>query len=261
MKKNSVAKRITGIVSAAVIAATTMTTAAVSVSAAGPNNNLPVVYFEPCGNWGECGAQMKAYFFNNDSNNFREVWKDMKQVDGKLYTEAPYGYDTVVFTRNNPDTNEIWNQTYDLTVEPGNTFKATEFEGKYYKGEWKNTQSKQEEPKSESKVTNQVTFVPSNEWKSDGARFMVYAYNKDTNENAWITPGKRSAEASNYIANVPDKFTHVVFVRLPGNSGNSFDEAWNKTPDINVKNLIGKPYTVYGWALDKYEEGKNTNLY
>lgn len=257
MKKNTIGKKIVGIATAAIMTVSTVAVSAVTAFAAGPNNNRPIVSFEPCGNWGEAGAQMKAYFYN--SVNSAETTVDLKVFDNKLYTEAPVGYDKVVFMRQNPANNEIWNQTYDLSIEAGKTYKATSFNGKYYVGEWQGEQQKdqQKEQKTEpSKKFNEVHFAASNEWKSSGARFMAYAYKEGTDKSEWLKVSRISPYSTHYNVNVPTEYTHVIFVRLPGDSANSFDNAWNKTCNIRVSKL-SNCYQINGWELDKDADGYN----
>lgn len=254
MNKKTITKRIVSIASAAVMAVSTAAVTAATVSAAGPDNNKPIVSFEPCGNWGEAGAKMKAYFYN--SVNSAATTVDLKVSDNKLYTEAPTGYDKVVFMRQNPANNEIWNQTYDLKIEAGKTFKATSFEGKYYVGEWQGEKKQDQQQGDKSKATNEVHFTPSTEWYSSNARFMVYAYKEGTDKNEWITPTKISPYSSHFNVNVPAEYTHVIFVRLPGNSANDFSQAWNKTCNIRVSK-ISNCFMINGWELDATADGYN----
>lgn len=132
MKKNTI-KKIAGIAAAATLAVSTATATAVTASASGPNNNRTHVTFEACGNYGDFGAKMTAYFFNSQNNKNTEV--ELRNDGGKLFTDIPTGYDKVVFMRKAP-TGEIWNQTYDLDVQNNMTYTATDFEGSYYVGYW-----------------------------------------------------------------------------------------------------------------------------
>ena len=257
MNKKTMTKRIVSIASAAVMAASTAAVTTSTAFASGPDNNRPVVSFEPCGNWSEAGAQMKAYFFNSVNSAAKTV--DMKVFENTLYTEMPVGFDKVVFMRQNPENNEIWNQTYDLTVEAGKTFKATSFEGKYYVGEWQGEQQKEQQKEQQgeqSKMFNEVHFAPSAEWKSSGARFMAYAYKEGTDKSEWIAPKQISPYSPHFNVNVPVDYTHVIFVRLPGNASNDFSQAWNKTCNIRVSKL-SNCYQINGWELDATADGYN----
>ena len=133
MKKNTV-KKIAGIATAATMAVSAATATTVTAFASGSNNNRTTVSFEACGNYGEYGAKMEAYFFN--SQNSQNTTVELRQNDGKLTGYVPTGYDKVVFMRKSPDGKTIWNQTYDLDVHHNETFKATGFEGSYYVGYW-----------------------------------------------------------------------------------------------------------------------------
>ena len=239
MKKNTL-KKIAGIATATVMAVSTAAVTAVTASAMGPNNNRTTVTFEPCGNWREAGAKMSAHFFNSQNGNKTTI--ELKENGSKLYTEAPVGYDKVVFLRQSP-AGEIWNQTYDLTIMPNETFKATGFEGKYYVGEW---QAKKE--------TKQLFLNVSKEWKEANARFMAFVYNDTNGDKQWL--GLNKVSDDNYFVNVSADYTHVVFVRLPANATDDFDQAWNKTCNIRIDKL-NNCYFVNGWELDKNADGND----
>lgn len=239
MKKNTI-KKITGIATAAVMAVSTAAATAVTASASGPGNNRTTVTFEACGNWREADAKMSAYFFNSQNGEDTEI--TLTEQGSKLYTYVPVGYDKVVFMRKAPN-GEVWNQTYDLDVKHGGTFKATGFEGKYYVGEW-----------STKKETKKLTFKVSNEWKEANARFMAYAYNDTNGDKEWF--GLNKIDDSTYFVNVSTDYTHVVLVRLPGDAKDSFDQAWNKTCNIRISKL-NDCFVVNGWELDATADGNN----
>ena len=132
MKKNTI-KKIAGIATAATLAVSTAAITGVTASAMGLNNNRTSVSFEACGNYGEFGAKMEAYFFNSQNNANTTV--ELQDNFGKLTAYVPTGYDKVVFMRKSAD-GQIWNQTYDLDVKSNQTYKATGFEGNYYVGYW-----------------------------------------------------------------------------------------------------------------------------
>ena len=245
MKKNTI-KRIAGIATAAVMAVSTAAFTAVTASASGPNNNRTTVSFEPCGDWRACGAKMTAYFFNSQNNQSEEA--ALIEKGDTLYTYASGTYDKVVFMRKSPD-GEIWNQTYDLTIENNKTFKATGFEGKFYTGSWQGEQKAYSDPQS-------ISFVPSKEWKQDGARFAAYLFNEYTGKSTWANVEQFSATSDYYTVNTTNDYTHVIFVRLPGNAANSFDQAWNKTPNIRISKIQGAFYAT-GWEQDVNADGYN----
>ena len=139
MNKKTMTKRIVSIASAAVMAASTAAVTTSTAFASGPDNNRPIVSFEPCGDWGACGAKIMAYFFDKDdaSNN---AWVNMNMSGNKFTASAPSGCDTVLFARvpGNfvPNQTDTWNQTQDLTTKKGGTFKTTGWADKYMNGEW-----------------------------------------------------------------------------------------------------------------------------
>lgn len=89
------------------------------------------------------------------------------------------------------------------------------------------------ENEAPSYITSSKLFLnPNANWTSESARFAIYVYNSNTNNNAWA--GMTSADSGYYSANVPTgKWTNVIFCRMnPGNSVNSWDNVLNQTNDL-----------------------------
>lgn len=88
------------------------------------------VYMAPSSEWKEASARFAAYFFEGDSY----VWVNMKYVNADLYSAAiPEGYSNVIFVRMNGTSTENnwenkWNQTEDLSVNPGSTYQINGWE-------------------------------------------------------------------------------------------------------------------------------------
>lgn len=258
MKKVSVKTRIISIFSAAVMLLSFATVGAVSASAA-TDNNQGSVSFEPCGDWGACGAKIMAYFFDKDdaSNN---AWVNMNMSGNKFTASAPNGCDTVLFARvpGNfvPNQTDTWNQTQDLKIELGKTYKATGFDGKFYTGNWEGSGVTPEE-----KTVTTLNFVPSQEWRTNNADFQAFFYDQGTGKSAW-SPMTIGARNINYTVQVPEGgYTHVIFVRFEKGKGYDFAKAWNKTIDINISKISNQPFYATGWELDPTADGTQSEWF
>ena len=96
--------------------------------------NIPAgtkLYLTPNSNWKEANARFAAYFFGNG-----DAWVSMTKVEGEtdLYEviSPNKSYTNVIFCRMNPGTStnswgNKWNQTEDLVLANGSTFKFTEW--------------------------------------------------------------------------------------------------------------------------------------
>ena len=88
------------------------------------------VYMSPSSEWKQAGARFAAYFFEGDDY----TWVNMKYAGPDLYSaDIPDGYSMVIFVRMNGATtennwNNKWNQTDDLSVDPGSTYQVNGWE-------------------------------------------------------------------------------------------------------------------------------------
>ena len=91
---------------------------------------------------------------------------------------------------------------------------------------------------------------PNENWKKDGARFAVYGF-VDENDNNWFS---MTAVSDNiYSADVDDKYTNIIFVRMNGETTeNNWDNKWNQTADLTAPEGQNM-YTIADGAWDKGE--------
>lgn len=97
-----------------------------------------------------------------------------------------------------------------------------------------------------SKASAKTLYLdPNDDWKSDRARFALYAY--VGGDNTWYNMTPVSGNADLYQVTVDDKYTTVIFCRMNGSaSENIWGNKWNQTQDMVVqsdKNLC----VINGW--------------
>ena len=93
-----------------------------------------------------------------------------------------------------------------------------------------------------------VQAYVSPEWKSANATFGVFAYNSQSNQQAFFALDSINDTLCNF--RVLGGYDYVVFVRfMPGTDASNmgWDRAWNQTKDIRVADLGNNPYIVQGW--------------
>ena len=246
MKKTSIKTRIMSIVAAAVMACSTAAvsmatasaaTADASVATANYTNKFIQVYVSD--EWLQDGARVAAYFYN-EANNQKE-WKNLTQYRPGSKTQGvtvPGDYTHVIFVRLPKDAgnsfDQAWNKTSDLRISDlGNTYSI---QG------WELESGAVSEKKNEAKTvaTNMNKFIQvyvSDEWLQDGARVAAYFYNEANNQKEWKNLTQYRPGSKTQGVTVPGDYTHVIFVRLPKDAGNSFDQAWNKTSDLRISDL------------------------
>ncbi len=88
--------------------------------------------------------------------------------------------------------------------------------------------------------TRKVTLKSVDTWKVDGARFALYAFDKNNN-NIWFN--LISSDNANYCCYLPVGYTGAVACRMNGsNTENNWDNKWNQTPNITLP-TDGTDYT------------------
>lgn len=99
---------------------------------------------------------------------------------------------------------------------------------------------------------------PNDDWKKDGARFAIYAFDNSQSLNEWYDMSAISG--GYYQATVDDKYPTVIFCRMNGSaSENKWENKWNQTQDMAIeadKNLcnIGGWDNAGSWSV--YSEGQ-----
>ena len=83
-------------------------------------------------------------------------------------------------------------------------------------------------------------LAPNANWKSDNARFAVYAFNDDKNIKDWHSMTAVQGKDGIFTATVSDEAVNVLFARMnPSIAENNFDKGdgkplWNKTKDLGI---------------------------
>ena len=104
-----------------------------------------------------------------------------------------------------------------------------------------------------------VYFAPDSNWRSDNARFAIYAF-KGSNDYKWIEMTDDDGDDI-YEAVVPSEYTKIIFCRLdPDNTHNGWSATWNQTVDLTLPTNGDNLFTITNpWGSDsngKKGEGK-----
>lgn len=86
--------------------------------------------------------------------------------------------------------------------------------------------------KSETKT---YYFMPSNDWKKDGARFAAYVHNSTNNDYKWYSMTyDKALSCYSFTLTLSDGYNEVIFYRMNGsNTDNKLENKWNQTPGNN----------------------------
>lgn len=86
--------------------------------------------------------------------------------------------------------------------------------------------------KSETKT---YYFMPSDDWKKDGARFAAYVHNSTNNDYKWYSMTyDKALSCYSFTLTLSDGYNEVIFYRMNGsNTDNKLDNKWNQTPGNN----------------------------
>lgn len=86
--------------------------------------------------------------------------------------------------------------------------------------------------KSETKT---YYFMPSNDWKKDGARFAAYVHNSTNNDYKWYSMTyDKALSCYSFTLTLSDGYNEVIFYRMKGsNTDNKLENKWNQTPGNN----------------------------
>lgn len=86
--------------------------------------------------------------------------------------------------------------------------------------------------KSETKT---YYFMPSDDWKNDGARFAAYVHNSSKDTSKWYSMTyDKALSCYSFTLTLSDGYNEVIFYRMNGsNTDNKLDNKWNQTPGNN----------------------------
>lgn len=93
--------------------------------------------------------------------------------------------------------------------------------------------------KSETKT---YYFMPSDDWKKDGARFAAYVHNSTNNDYKWYSMTyDKALSCYSFTLTVSDGYNEVIFCRMNGSTiENNWNNKWNQTPGVN-KGYVSLP--------------------
>ena len=97
---------------------------------------------------------------------------------------------------------------------------------------------------AEPTYTNKSIFLDATDWGASDARYAVYAFNSDE-DNQWFDFVGTGVE-NNFTTQVPDNFGYIILVRMNGTTTeNIWDNKWNQTDDIDFTAIAdGTIFTV-----------------
>ena len=117
----------------------------------------------------------------------------------------------------------------------------------------------EDDPETEIQY-NTLYLYASEDWKSDGAWFAVYAWNTNNkDENIWAK--LTHVNGNVYTVQLPVKYSGFTFTRMnPASEDLSWDNRWNQTPDMTVAPTDEKNMFVLkpGWDGTGTIENMNT---
>ncbi|MBQ7631134.1 MAG: DUF4957 domain-containing protein [Paludibacteraceae bacterium] len=89
---------------------------------------------------------------------------------------------------------------------------------------------------------------PNADWKSDGARFALYATSSDVDGKQWYDMTEVDGADGFFEVAIPASKETVIFCRMNGaTTENIWDNKWNQTADLTIED--GKDlYTITGWS-------------
>ena len=187
----------------------------------------------------------------------------MQGGSGTWTVTLPYSVMDIKFNRNKPGTTTTWN-SWETTIA-GDTFTATGNNAGTWSGvvattveettsseettttveeetttTVEETTSSVEETTTTEEETTSTTpvydtrtiYVDVQAIKTDNCRYAAYCYNL-VGGTEWFDLSL--VEGDVYSFEMPVNFTNVIFTRMPVDAENSFDNAYNKTDDLDVQ--------------------------
>ena len=195
------------------------------------------VYMKSIEYWKKDHPRYAIYYWGAGDKN---GWEDMTNVDcnGDIYEGyVPAGYTNFKFVRLAPSTSNEWENKWNETPDLTTTNNA----GKMY-------------------IQPHVYLKPSNNWKSDGARFAARFWN-DGGGETWMSMNDLDGDGV-YSCEIPTGYAKVIFVRMNGSSTeNNWDNKWNQTIDLNVPTNNNILYTLTNSSWDTGSWGTGTGLH
>ena len=113
-------------------------------------------------------------------------------------------------------------------------------------------------------VDSGLLYLNANIWNTNDARFAAYFFIKNgetTVSDEWVSMDVVGDGV--YVVEVPATYrvdtANVIFARMKGNEPtNNWDNRWNQTYDLSLKDQFGKTYMIDKWHPDDNESGNST---
>ena len=192
-----------------------------------PDTDLKMYFNNSSKNW----SQVYAYIYNSDGDKVKSWPGTEMAYDSSLglyYIDVPNGFETskVVFNDGNG------NQTPSSGGHSFNAYTSIYKDGYFYG--------------YNTGVQGTLYFKPSDNWKSDNARFAVYVWNGSS--NSWVSFSDSDGDGI-YEAKLPNGiWTECIFARMnPSTSSNNWDNIWNQTGDMGISNNHNYFMIADGW--------------
>lgn len=187
------------------------------------------IFLKPNSNWTQSNAWFSVYCYNNG-----EEWVKMADNDGDGTYECFIDdkFTSVIFCRMNPASlstgwGNKWDQTNDLTITDGSDLYTVAA------GAWSNGKGTWSAFTLSANKT--IYLKPNDGWKSDGARFAVYAFNASGSK--WYDLNNVDCNGDFYSCTIDKAYHTVIFCRMNGsNSTNSWENVYNQTGNIILLN-------------------------
>lgn len=188
------------------------------------------IFLKPNSNWIQSSAWFSVYCFNNG-----EEWVKMtdNDSDGTYECLIDEKYSDIIFCRMNSNDknslnwNNVWNQTSDLKLQSGKDL-YTIASGAWSKGfgTWS----------AFTLSANKTIYLkPNDGWKSDGARFAVYAFNASGSK--WYSLNNVDCNGDYYSCTIDKTYHTVIFCRMNGSEAtNKWENVYNQTGNIILLN-------------------------
>lgn len=222
-----------------------------------PPEETKTYYLRPMSSWEEKNGKYVAWAWKTDSEG---SWYDLNDSDsdGIYELTVPISVDNAIFLCMKAGSATNWAnelfRTSNLTLpsDDKNCYNT-------YTSQWVTVaEAKAYEPGAIYAQQGYV-YLDASDWGYSDARYSIYFFG---NGDTWVSMEKVEGTSSLYGANISDKmdtYTSLIFVRLNGaTTENNFNNKWNQTGDLNMKNFKdgNNLFTVRGW--DGYTDGWST---
>ncbi len=215
-----------------------------------PDTELTMYFDNSSKNWDE----VYAYVYTEDGDK-NKSWPGIEMTYdsalGLYKYDVPKGFETSKVVFNN---NDNGSQTPSSGGHSFNANTSIYKDGSFYG--------------YNTGISGNIYFKPTDDWKSDNARFAVYVWNDSS--KVWLNLKDTDSDGV-YEATLPSGvWKECIFGRMdPSTTANNWDNVWNRTGDLGLSNnnnyfMIGEGWnTSEGvWSIiDKSVVGSDSDAY